>query len=62
MNRVIHFVSALSCARSSWGRPIIIRLQYSHNRGVDEFEVPSHANEAMAAVRRHIKQQLVHTK
>lgn len=44
--------------KASWGRAVMIRIQYSHTRGVDEFELASHANETMAAVRRHIKQQL----
>ena len=51
------FIVCDPASRSSWGSPVLIRVQYSHVQGVDEFEVPSHANETMASIRRNIKQQ-----
>ena len=46
--------------RAAWGRAFLLVVRYSshHQQPVEDFELASHSNETIAAVRRHILQRL----
>jgi len=51
-----------SLPRGSWGRPFVLVVRYMshHAHAPEDFELWTHTNECVAALRRHIMQRYMH--